>query len=1030
MSGQGANWGVLQKGQFLVDFVEKKQNFSLFCSYIGKLGWRTPHSPRQKHLQMKQTYRSVNSVLRIAALLILFLIGSSQTAKACHGVLINTPSSSQNATQLTITGNSDPATCGCGPYWMEVEVACSPSSFTGNPPVPSSSSWGTYPWFHSTLNPPAAESCVLEPYFPITVPFAQLCPGTTYYWRVREKVENSSTGNGPWSAAFSFTTPGSPPVTTLQATASAYTGCPGDVVQLNATITGGCPGAFFSYSWAPSAGLSNANIANPVLTIQNSSTTYTCTVTGGCVTITSSDDTVAIVNGPPPIAGAPLANPQSVCSGNSSVIALVGQDPNSTIQWQISNNGVTWFNIAGATNDTLNTGPITTTLYYQAIVTGTGWPAGTGCGTSTSPPTTITVNPSPVADAGANTTICSGSCANLSGTGGASYSWQPVNQNTQNITDCPTSTTTYTLTVTDANGCTDTDVVTVNISNPTVTASPDVSICTGNTTVLIANGPLGSTYSWSPNGTLVGANTPNPTANPTVTTTYTVTLTNSFGCTAIDSVVVTVTAAPPLTVSNDTSMCAGGSAVLTASGATSYTWSPGNQTGSSITVTPGSTITYTVTGNNGNCISTDSITVSIAPPPSVYAGPDFSLCAGSQGTLNVSTTGSSYSWAPAGSILGSSTQQSVVIQPSTNTNYTVTVTDPNGCISTDVITVTINPTPTVTATASDNSICIGQSTTLSSSGATSYAWIPTVGVQNPNQVTTNATPQNTTTYQVVGTDANGCEDTASVTITVNPLPSVYLTSTPSECGDTTGTIQYSGVVSGTAPFTYTIGSQTYNNMPVTGLVAGTYSVTTTDANGCVSSQVVTVGQTNTSFVNASANPTFGVYPLGVGFSSSGSNGLNNWVWSFGDNSATGTGQTTSYTYNNPGTYTVVLMSWNDNPGCAVFDTLTIEVVDQAIIALPNVFTPNEDGTNDQFMASVSGVKKMSVEMYDRWGVLIYEGTIDGLASSPQDVVLWDGKSKGGNFASDGVYYYVVNAEGYDTKMYPFQGFVQLIRAKP
>ncbi|HEU4717632.1 MAG TPA: hypothetical protein VFU15_07355, partial [Bacteroidia bacterium] len=391
---------------------------------------------------------------------------------------------------------------------MEIEVACSATTFTGTMPIPSSGSWGNYPYYHSTLNPPGPEDCVLEPYFPCSIPFSQLCPGTTYYWRAREFVEGSSSA-GPWSAAQPFTTPGSPPVTTLVATASQYDACPGDMIQLNASVTGGCPGSFFSYSWSPTVGLSNPNIANPVLTVQAASTVYTVTVTGGCVTITSADDTVAITNGPPPITGSPTANPPSICSGGSSVVTLSGQDPSSTIQWQTSTNGVNWFNISGATSSSYNTGPMTSTLYYQAIVTGSGWPAGSGCGTNTSPPVIVTVNPSPAADAGANTTVCTGACTTLTGSGGVSYVWQPGNLNTQSINACPVATTTYSLTVTDANGCTGTDQVTVSISNASVTASPDVSICTGNSTVLVASGPAGNTYSWSPSGTLSGANTAN-----------------------------------------------------------------------------------------------------------------------------------------------------------------------------------------------------------------------------------------------------------------------------------------------------------------------------------------------------------------------------------------------------------------------------------------------------------------------------------------------------------------------------------------
>lgn len=966
------------------------------------------------------------------------MFGAAQTAKACHGTSVITPVFTPVANGINVDGNSDPATCGCGPYYMQVEVAFTAACFTGNAPVCTSSSWNTYPWYYSLLNVPnytAAngwpDNCVLEPYNTCFIPYADLCPGTSYVMRVREYVCGSSSA-GAWSATYSFTTPGVPPNVTLVTTANVYTACPGDLIQLDAVATGGCPGALFNYSWSPTTGLSNPNIANPVLTVQPASTVYTVTLTSGCgaPVASTTDDTVGIVVGPPPIAGSVTAVPTSVCSGGSSVLTVSGQDPASTIQWQISTNGINWFNISGATSTTFNTGAISTTLYYQAVITGSGWWPGSGCGSNTTAPVIVTVNPSPAADAGANTTICNGGCANLTGSGGASYDWQPVSQTSQNITVCPTSTTTYTLTVTDANGCTGTDQVTVNISTPSVTASPDVSICTGNNTILVASGPNGNTYNWTPSATLTGANTANPTATPATTTTYTVTSTNAFGCTAVDSVVVTVTPAPPLTVSNDTAMCAGGAATLSASGATTYSWSPGNMSGSSISVSPASTTTYVVTGNNNNCISTDTIVVAITPPPAVYAGPDFSICSGTQATMNVSTTGNSYSWQPTTGIIGSTTQQNVVINPTTSTAYTVTVVGASGCISSDTISVNVNPTPTVTATSPDNTICIGQTTSVSSSGALAYTWIPSVGIQNPNQVTSAANPTNTTTYQVIGVDANGCADTAAITINVNPNPDVYITSTPSECGDSTGTFSFAGITAGTGPFTYQINNQPISGLPVGGFPSGWYTFTVTDANGCVSYEQVNIGQVNTAYLNAAASPNFGVYPLPVNFVSNGSSGLTNWNWNFGDPLSTNSNlQNPSNTYTTPGVYTVVVAAWNDDPACVVFDTLSIEVVEQATIAMTNVFTPNNDGTNDMFTAKISGVQEIKVEVFDRWGRLVHESNASGIAGSPQDYPLWDGKAGNGNVAADGVYYYVIRAIGYDTKEYPVTGFVQLLQAK-
>lgn len=984
---------------------------------------------------MKQFSTKNSGIIKAICFAILMIFAGVKTANACHGVLIVGPTQTVNATDVVINGSSDPATCGCGPFWMEVEVTCNPSGFTGAPPAPSSPLWGTNPWYHSLLNVAThtaaqswLEQCALEPYNPITIPFSQLCPGTVYYWRVREFVEGSSSA-GPWSGSTSFTTPGLPPSAILATTSvlqsnnqPQYSGCPGDIFQLDAQVSGGCPGATFQYLWTPATGLSNPNIPNPVCTLATN-ITYTVTATGGCFTITSNDDTVNLSIGPPPAAGIPQAFPPSLCSGQSSIVVLSGQGAGA-IQWEVSTNGINWFNLAGATNDSLSTGPLSSSLFYHAIVTGTGWP-GSGCGSSVSPPVQVTVNQSPVADAGSGTSVCSGGCTNLTGTGGVTYNWMPGNLSGSTVNVCPPITTTYTLYITDANGCSDSDNVTVNISIPNVTASPSVSICTGNSTILVASGPLGQTYSWTPSATLTGANTSNPTATPTATTTYTVTATNTFGCTAIDSVLVQVTSAPPIVASADTALCNGGSATLTVSGAATYSWSPGPLAGDSVVVSPVNTTTYVVTGNTNNCLSTDTVIVTVAPPLSVYAGPDFDVCSGTQVTLNVGLSGGTYSWSPAGSIIGSTTSQSILASPTGNTSYTVNVTDANGCVSADTIAITVNPAPTISASSPDQTICVGQSTFVNAIGGASYVWTPSVGLTSPTLSSTPASPTNTTTYMVTGTDANGCISIDTITVFVYENPLTYLIGVSTECGDTTGQIQLGGNIAGTPPFVYTIGATQYT-LPITGLNVGAYLVTTTDANGCSTSNGMSILSYNSSAVIASANPTFGTYPLPVTFGAQGSVGVNNYTWTFGD-SNTGTGQTTGNTYGAPGVYEVVVTAWNDDPACAVYDTIYITVVEEATMALPNIFTPNDDAKNDFFSATVSGVQEISVEMYDRWGAMIYSTNLSGFSPAPQDIPLWDGKN-GGKAAVDGVYYYVITAVGYDLKTYPMQGFVHLSTA--
>lgn len=985
---------------------------------------------------MKHTFTKTHSFLKVIGLVAVMLFLGVKSAHACHGVIIGNPTQTINSTNVVINGNSDAATCGCGPYWMEVELTCNPAGFTGAPPVPSSPLWGTIPWYHSLLDVPThnaannwLEQCVTEPYLPITIPFSQLCPGTVYYWRVREYVEGANSA-GPWSGTQQFLTPGVPPSAVLTTTSQLqstgnpqYSGCPGDIFQLNASVSGGCPGATFQYVWSPSAGLSNPYIANPVCTL-STNVTYTLTVTGGCFTITANDDTVNLRVGPPPTAGTPQAFPTSLCSGQSAWVVLNGQGAGA-IQWEVSTNGVNWFNLPGANDDSLNTGPLSASLYYHAIVTGTGWP-GSGCGSSVSPPVQVTVNPSPNANAGPDNSTCSGGCVNLTGSGGVTYNWLPGNLPGQTVNVCPPSSTTYTLIVTDANGCSDSDFVVINISTPSVTASPSVSICNGNSTILVASGTQGQTYSWQPAATLTGPNTPNPTATPTVTTTYTVTATNIFGCTATSTVLVQVTNAPPITASSDTSLCNGGSATLSVTGAATYSWSPGPLTGSTVVVSPVTTTTYVVTGNTNNCISTDTVIVTVAPPLVVYAGPDFSICSGTQVTLNVGLTNGTYSWAPASSIIGATNTQSVVAAPTGNTSYTVNVADANGCVSSDVINITVNPLPNVSVSSPDVTLCVGQSTFVNAIGASNYVWTPAVGLTSPTMASTPAQPANTTTYMVTGTDANGCVNTDTITIFVSENPLPLMSSVSTECGDTTGQIVLDGISGGTPPYVYTIGSQTVT-LPVTHLLPGTYLVTTTDANGCTGNNGVIVYTQNTSAVDAFASPNYGAYPLTSNFNANGSAGVNNYTWTFqGGVPATATGQNPAgIVFGAPGVYEVVVTAWNDNPQCAVYDTIYITVVEQATMALPNIFTPNADAHNDFFAATISGVSDINVEIYNRWGNLIYKGSQGGLTASPQIVQLWDG-TDGGKAASDGVYYYIVSALGYDLKTYPMSGFVHLV----
>jgi len=197
---------------------------------------------------------------------------------------------------------------------------------------------------------------------------------------------------------------------------------------------------------------------------------------------------------------------------------------------------------------------------------------------------------------------------------------------------------------------------------------------------------------------------------------------------------------------------------------------------------------------------------------------------------------------------------------------------------------------------------------------------------------------------------------------------------------------------------------------------GSYSLVVTDANSCVTtSGPYTVGGTPLVIASFTASPTSGTAPLNVSFTN-GSVGAISWSWNFG-NGQTSTGQNPNTTYDNGGTYVVVLVA--SNGGCTSTDTTTIHV-DQAIsLIIPNVFSPNDDGINDEFSFTSSGITSLTCEIFNRWGQKVK--TLKG----PTDK--WDGKLDNGHTASEGTYFYTVVASSFDSKPHNSQGYITIVK---
>lgn len=599
----------------------------------------------------------------------------------------------------------------------------------------------------------------------------------------------------------------------------------------------------------------------------------------------------------------------------------------------------------------------------------------------------------PVVAAGTDQTACGGAGVVLSGSGATSYSWD--NGVTDGVSFVPGGTTTYTVTGTDANGCQNTDQVTVNVgTNPVVNAGLDQSVCPGGSVTLSGSGAVN--YSWD-NGVADGVS-----FTPASTTIYTVTGSDAAGCSATDQVTVTVDPAlnPAVSAGSDQAICPGGTVTLSGSGAVNYNWD--NSITNGVAFSPAGTTTYTVTGTDASgCQNTDQVTITINALPLVSAGSDQAICPG--GMVTLSGSGAvNYAW-------DNGITNGVAFSPAGTTIFTVTGTDVNGCQNTDQVTVTINPLPNVSAGA-DQAVCAGQTTTLSGSGAVGYSW--NNGVANG----VSFTPVTTQTYMVTGTDVNGCQNTDQVTVTVNPLPAISAGADQTICAGMPVTLSGNGGV------VYGWSNGVTNNTAFTpSQGAVTYTVTGTDANGCQNTDQVTVTVVPVPSAGMNtADPLSGYPGLSVSFDNT-SQDATSYIWDFSDGAAiscTDINQDGEHTFNSPGTYNVILTASNGLCDDQITMTVIVLPYEPLVIHVPNVFTPDGDGLNDDFFIDVQNGASIEVIILNRWGNLI--------AELHDFTEKWDG-TQNGNDVNEGTYFFKYSISGKDGTIQAGQGFVELFR---
>ncbi|MFN8309596.1 MAG: immunoglobulin domain-containing protein [Chitinophagales bacterium] len=611
------------------------------------------------------------------------------------------------------------------------------------------------------------------------------------------------------------------------------TACSGN----SATFTVAAVGTGLSYQWKKNGvdiiGANSASLTLNNLALSDSGN-YSCIVLNGCYGSESKTAKLTLSANNISFTTQPLAV-QNKCVGTavSFTAATTGASPTSYV-WK--KNGVTISNggaVSGATTATLTIAAVAVSDSGNYTLT----VGGGSCGAIVSNIGRLNVNANPVAAISpASAAVCAGASTTLTASGATSFNWSNSLGTNASVSVSPTIATTYTVTVTDGNNCSATAsrLVTVN-ALPTAAITPaTVTICSGASATLTASG--GGTYSWSNSG----GNAAAATFSPTGITTYTVTVSNA-NCSATASRLVTVNALPIVTISPaSASICAGSSAVLTASGASTYNWSNSGGNNAAATFSPANTATYTVTGTDANnCTATASRIVTVnALPPATITPSSVAICAGTSTTLTASG-GTSYSWSNS---LGSNA--AVTVSPSGNTTYTVTVSDAN-CSATASRLVSVNALPVITILPSTaTSTCQGSAVTLLAGGALTFNWSNGLGSGN----TKNVSPSISTTYSVTGTDGNNCSASASKLVTVNDTIIIMqqpLAATICEGGN----LNLSVTASGTG-LSYQwkrnnidITSATANNYSVSGAstgVSGNYTVLITGTCGSKTSAIATV----------------------------------------------------------------------------------------------------------------------------------------------------------------------------------------------
>jgi gliding motility-associated-like protein len=695
-----------------------------------------------------------------------------------------------------------------------------------------------------------------------------------------------------------------------------------------------------TYTWSGPNGFTS-NLQNPTIAsaqfVMSGAYTVTGTSAQGCTA--SAVSNVTVIGLPNPV-----ITSNTPCVGQSLNLNGTG---GATYSWT-GPNGFT----SGQQNPTIANSQLINAGTYTLIAT-----AGTCSNVTTA---NITINALPTPTAASNSAVCLLQTINLTGTGGTTYTWSGPGSfftNAQNpviATAQNTNAGTYTLSVTDNNGCTNSTVTTV-VVNPLPTINTNnPSNCVNTTINLAAAGA--NTYTWTgPNN--FTSNSPNPSipfAQMNMAGSYTVTGTSAQGCTNTAIANVQVIPLPTPTIASNAPICIGGNLSISASGGNSYFWmGPNSFTSTSNSLTfanaqPGVSGVYTLIATVGTCSNLTSSNIVVNPLPTPTLSSNSPVCLQSPIYL-MASGGNNYVWTGPGGF--TSTGNNPVISNAGNTSagvYTAVATDPNGCVNTATVSVAINPLPSISSAGS--TLCANQTMTLGASGGTVYSWTGPNGFASSQQniQVTNATADMAGSYTVTVTDQNGCSNSSISNVVINSLPTITASANSPVCQ--TGTIHLTAASSPgngyiwNGPNGY---SSIFQNSDITDAqsnAAGMYTVTVSDNLGCTTRATVAMLINPLPQVSISSDKIKGCVPLCINFTPQSTIPLQSCLWRFGDgSSATGT-TNISNCYNNAGSYKIY-SDFTDINGCSNTGTFNVEAY--PIPAADFNYSPSKPTENEQ-----------------------------------------------------------------------------------